>query len=265
MDPLLIGGIGLGWYLYSQSKKKKAAPSTNNGNGAGGGSGAGGRTPTSPVGPSNPTTPTGPFDPFDLPTVDPPQQGGGGGGNNNGGGSSGGGGRPTDDPAPIPVPPGTTMDDIGPYTLGVTQDCQEIFEGERWYADVFLPACERLVQLDGPTFNHPYILARALLLTTTDAPCPPDDPDCNLEPGCFLNWTYFLGPQLDVPGGEWDSTTNEGYGAFLAYSDWYAQNYAAADAFLQGVESRLWASDLAAHFNQYVDTDIVFVPPGQVA
>lgn len=270
MDPILIGGIGLGLYLYSRSKKKKTTgsslPPSNNGNG-GGASGNRG-TPSSPT---DPSTPTGPFDPFNIPTVDPPPQGGdpqtngGGGGRGDGGRGGGGQGGRTDDPAPVLVPPGTTLDDIGPYTLGLTPDCQEVFEGERWYADVFLPACERLVQLDGPTFNHPYILIRALLLIETDESCAPDEPECNLEPGCILNWPYFLASQLDVPGGEWDSNTHEGYGAFLTYSDWYASNYAGIDAFIQSLESRLWASDLAAHFNQYVDTDIVFVPPGEVA
>ena len=266
MNPFLIGGVALGLYLYSQSKKTPKAPHGGSGNsggahvpGSGGGSGGnagGGRIPT---------TPTGPFDPFNLPDIDPPDQGGGGAGGGEGDSGRGGSGERTDDPAPIPVPPGTTLEDIGPYTLAITFDCQEILEGEFWFDEVFYPACARLVELDGETFDHPWVLMRALLLTAEDASCPPDAPECNLEPGCILNWTYFLGPILDVPGGEWDSSTNEGYAAFLSYSDWYGQNYAAVDAFLQSVESRLWYTDLAAHFNLHVNDAIVFVPPGEVA
>lgn len=269
MNPLVIGGgVALGFYLYNQSKKKKTPVPGGGGNGGasnGGGSipGGGGGSGGSGSG----GIPNGPFDPFDI-----PDQGGGRGGDASGGGggsggSGGGGGQDprTDDPAPIPVPPGTTLADIGPYALAITYDCQDVLEGQLWFDEVFYPACVGLVELDGDTFNHPWILMRALLLTATDASCPPDAPECNLEPGCILNWTYFLGTYLDVPGGEWDSNTNEGYSAFLAYSDWYAQNYASVDAFLQSVESRLWASDLAAHFNLYVNESIVFVPPGEVA
>lgn len=275
MDPLLIGGgIALGLFIYNQNKKKGSARTGGGGGGtdghAGGGAHGGGRaTPggggSGDGGDGRGAVPTGPFDPFNVPDVTPPEQGGdevepGDGGGNGGGGAE----RPTD-PAPLPVPPGTTLSDIGPYTLAITFDCQDVLEGAQWWSEVFYPACIRLVELDGDAFNHPYILMRALLLSATDATCPPDAPECNLEPGCILNWTYFLGPILDVPGGEWDSNTNEGYGAFLAYSDWYATNYPAVDAFLQAVESRLWSSDLAAHFNQYVDESIVFVPPGEVA
>jgi len=264
MDPLLIGGIALGVYFVTRSDKK-TSKTTPGGGGSGGSSSGGGRVPGGGGGGSGGgSIPNGPFDPFDLPDIDPPDQGGGGGGGS-GGGSGGGQNVRPDDPAPIPVPEGTTLDDIGPFALAVTYDCQEVLEGARWYDEVFYPACVRLVEYDGDAFNHPWVLMRALLLTATDASCPPDAPECNLEPGCILNWTYFLGPILDVPGGEWDSSTNEGYAAFLAYSDWYAQNYAAVDAFLQSVESRLWASDLAAHFNLYANEAVVFVPPGEVA
>ncbi len=238
LDPIVPAAVVGTVLLFAATKKKKKKAK---GGGAGGGNG--GRTPGS---------------------------GGPGDNGNGGGGRLPGGGKPpkgSDDVDPWEqCPEGwfeengeivcqdlTIEDDdveVDPQDVFISDDCQELIEGDDWFEEVFVPTGVEWIDYDFENFGAVVYLMRQLL-TLPD----PDTEEPWVEPECIASWPPFVALVDDYPGGPMDTETEAGYQAWLDAWEAHEVAYPVVNAWLADVESRALAhSVLGTYLKGWIDT-----------
>lgn len=274
MDPVIIlpaGALLLAW--AATRKKKKATKKTE-------------PLPTvlEPVEPSKPlpTPPTenGPVGPYVGPGGEEPWRPGGPGqvGPKPFPGPSGGAKDPEEeDPSPVEIWPGTTAEEIeaqpnARYGLFISSDCETVFEGESWYAEVFLPKARQLVLEHPLAFHHPVAVIYEILVAAPTGqgffgPDPVTQSQHVPEGAamqCAAAWGEFVYGDFTPLGtySGWISSRTDPNDEFWEYGEWFSEEYPELAELLSGLNSALWAEpDLAAVFDQEWPAD---EPPGEI-
>ena len=171
------------------------------------------------------------------------------------------------DPSPTEIYPGTTPEQIeehehAAYGLFISSDCETVYEGERWYEDVFLPQARELVHANPPAFHHPNAVIYELLVVPQMSDEEPETP----TQACVAAWgefQYGLRTTVGTFSG-WVPGSDESDAYFL----WFAQEYPELDELLYDLYTRLWSEpDLADVFDMdwpedEPEGDIDFEPTG---
>ena len=170
-------------------------------------------------------------------------------------GPSGGPKSPEEeDPRPTEIYPGTTATQIeeheyAGYGLFISLDCNSVFEGERWYEDVFLPRARELV-LDTPeAYHHPVGVIYALLVADQMRGEEPETP----VQECVAAWPDFVYGDVTPLGtfSGWVTERSDPADEYWDYLEWFANEYYALDRFLNDLYSRLYAeAELAEVFEE---------------
>jgi len=259
MDPIIILPIALG-LAWAATRKKKTTKKP---------------TKTEPELPSVHDDPFGPFDdpepwrpggpelpppPYDGPVGPKPFPG-----------PSGGPKSPEfEDPSPTEIYPGTTTEQIeahenAAYGLFISSDCETVFEGERWWDEVFMPRARALVLEQPDAYHHPSAVLYELLVM------PPQEGHETETPAqsCVAAWSEFVYGAF-TPASTFSGWIDDPHDEYWDYTDWFGEEYPSLSEFLWAAHSNLWSEpDLAAVFDRdwpqdvlEDDGDIDFDPTG---
>lgn len=240
MDPIIIVPVALAVAWAATRKKKKTTKKTE-------------PLPTvldEPVEPlPPPPTHDDPFGPFDGPgNGGEPWRPGGPGqvGPKPFPGPSGGPKPPEyEDPSPVEIYPGTTAAEIeqhanAGYALFISSDCETIFEGESWYAEMFLPRARELVLGYPKAFHHPVAVIYELLVypQLEDAPDEPETP----TQACVAAWGEFVYGDRTPLGtfSGWISERSDPYEEYGDYMAWFQEEYPELSDLLWTLYTALW-------------------------
>lgn len=245
MDPIFLVPIALA-VAWAASRKKKSTPKTTT------------PTPTEPdpidlpgvhddpfVGPGGeePWRPGGP----DLPPYDGPV------GPKQFPGPSGGPKPPeAEDPSPVEVFPGTTIEEIEEHEhaghgLFISSDCETVYVGDRWFENVFLPQARLLVHGMPDAFHHPVAVIYELLV----APSRDDDGEPTTPAAaCVAAWGEFVYGGY-TPEGTYSGWIVDDTGEYWEYLEWFDEEYPELNAALESIYRALWDEpDLAEVFDR---------------
>ena len=272
MDPIVIVPVALAVAWAATRKKKKPAkkaelPSVTD-------------EPEKPDEPLPPPPTKDPVGPYDGPGGGEPWRPGGPG---QGGpkpfpGPSGGPKAPEyEDPAPVEVYPGTTAEQIeehenAGYALFVSSDCETVYEGEKWYSEVFLPKARELVLSDPEAFHHPVaVIYELLVVQPSEALALPgtDYSQQDVVPptpalACIGAWGEFVYGDYTPLGtySGWITERTDPGDEFWDYGEWFRAEYPELADFLSGLNAALWYEPgLEEIFDREWPDD---VPPGDI-
>lgn len=244
MDPIIILPLALA-VAWAASRKKKTTTKKAT-------------TPTEPTEPTEPIEqPTGtddPTGPFDGPGGEEPWRPGGPGVDGPKGpkpfpGPSGGPKDPDlGDPSPTEIYPGTTVTDIeeqdnAPFGLFIGSDCNDVYVGDRWFEEVFLPQARGLVLGNPEAFHHPVAVMWELLVAPQIAE---EDGEPTPPAACIAAWPEFAYGGF-TPVGTFSGWIIDPDNTYWDYIEWFQAEYAALDDALWEVvfglnnEPDLWA------------------------
>lgn len=181
------------------------------------------------------------------------------------------------DPSPVEIYPGTTAEEIeghanSGYAIFISSDCEMVYEGERWYSDVFLPKARELV-LDHPAlFHHPAAIMYELLVAAPTGegffgPTMVTHRDHQPTTGagqCLAAWADFVYGDFTPEGtySGWISERSDPRDEYWDYLEWFDSEYPDLSMFLGNVVSALWREpELAEVFERDWPAD---EPPGEL-
>lgn len=271
MDPIIVLPVALAVAWAATRKKKKTTkkteplPSVTD-------------EPDKPLPP--PPTHSDPFGPFDGPGTQEPWRPGGPGqvGPKPFPGPSEGPKPPDEqDPSPVEIYPGTTAEQIeehanSGYAIFISSDCETVYEGERWYSDVFLPKARALVLEHPNAFHHPVAVMYELLVAMpTDEGFLGSIPVRHSEhvattpaEGCIGAWGDFVYGDFTPLGtySGWISERTDPGDEYWDYAEWFREEYPELAELLGNISSALWDEpELAAVFERDWPGD---EPPGDL-
>lgn len=224
MDPIIILPVALAVAWAASRKKKTAKKSTPTPT----------TTPTEP-----PPVVEDPIGPFDGPGGEEPWRPGGPDVDGPKGpkpfpGPSGGPKDPElGDPSPTEIYPGTTQAEIdeqdnAAYGMFIGSDCVDVYVGDRWFHDVFLPQARTLV-LDHPeAFHAPAGVIWELLVVPQLSN---DDGEPTPTAACISAWSEFAYGGF-TPLGTFSGWIIDPDNTYWDYAEWFQAEYPALDDML---------------------------------
>lgn len=257
MDPIIIVPVALA-VAWATTRKKKPAKKTELPSVA--------DEPERPLPPPPTKDPVGPYD---GPGSDEPWRPGGPGpvGPKPFPGPSGGPKPPEyEDPTPVEIHPGTTAEELEEHAhvghaLFVSSDCETVYEGEKWYAEIFLPKARELVLGHPAAFHHPVaVIYELLVVQPSEAQALPGTNYTHQELvpstpalACIGAWGEFVYGDYTPLGtySGWISERSDPGDEFWDYSDWFGAEYPELADFLSNLNYTLWQEpDLAEIFDR---------------
>lgn len=139
-------------------------------------------------------------------------------------------------------------DDMPSDAIRISPDCDEVIEGADFF-DLLVQAGLKRMDVDFENFGDVNALMRELLVYP-DA----DDIHPYAEPECIAMWPDFRALEYDVPGGPWDSSTDEGYAAYLEAWEDYDANWPLMGTWLYDLQLRLFEDEtIGPLLNEWLD------------
>ena len=245
MDPIVIVPVALA-VAWAATRKKKTTKKTE----------LPAVTDDTPKPLPEPPTEDEPVGPYDGPGGGEPWRPGGPVGPKTFPGPKGGPKAPEEeDPGAVEIYPGTTAEEIeqfdnAAYGLFISSDCETVYEGERWYTDVFLPKARELVLGAPAAFHHPVAVIYEILvvwpseaeaLEQASVPQRDYDPTTPTEQ-CIAAWHEFVYGDFTPLGtySGWISERTDPNDEYWDYGQWFGTEYPMLVDFLTGLYSMLW-------------------------
>lgn len=149
---------------------------------------------------------------------------------------------------------------VAPESLYLSDDCQEVIEGDEFF-DLLRETAIEWLEYDFKNYGNLTYLMREVLLTPDE-----ESEDPYGFPECVAEWPSFQAIYLDVPGGPWDTDTTAGFNNWTAANDAYEAEYPALDAWLWELQARMLEDPvlriyLLGWIEQYAGTGWSFNPP----
>lgn len=182
-----------------------------------------------------------------------------------------------ENPSPVEIYPGTTPEEIeahpnAGYAVFVSSDCETVYEGERWYAEVFLPRARELVLEHTAAFHHPVaVIYELLVVMPTDEGVFGSFPVRHSEhvpftgaEKCIAAWGEFVYGDFTPAGtySGWISERSDPYDEYWDYMKWFSAEYPELSKLLGDINIALWDEpDLAEVFSREWPAD---EPPGEL-